>query len=558
MKDPLIGTQLANFRIERLLGQGGMATVYFGTDIKLGRPVALKVLDKRYKNHPAYAKRFVNEARTMAKWRHENIIQIYYADDAQGVQFYAMEYVDGQDLSDVMESLQSRGQSLPAAEVLRIGNAVANALDYAHRHGVIHRDVKPSNILLSKDGRILLGDFGLALELRDGSRGTVFGSPHYISPEQAKRSADAVPQSDLYSLGVILYEIFTGSVPFNDASPENIALQHISNPPPPPRSLNPSLSPAVENVLLKALAKKPRDRHPSGAAMMSALEQALASDAPSMDLPPLPAGMASVPREIPKQSAPTIAKQLPPTMRVDAPRRKRNYGLVFFLLLLAAGAGYLYLNTPAQVYDLLAMLTPAATSQATLTTTPPPSPTLEPASPTPTSAPTQPSTTSTMLPTETAIPFTQTPSPTPTPAVPTVLYPDGYPFSLIYNESSFYLLNRSIVRRSLSAFSFQRLDAGGNPMEDPFQGYVWEKPNNKNLLPKYCVSIIIYGVNIPYLNPPDCEFGIVGVIQPRFDRPQGQIFWTAQEGSDQFRILWLKEEIARCKSADGRCDFFLP
>jgi hypothetical protein len=95
-------------------------------------------------------------------------------------------------------------------------------------------------------------------------------------------------------------------------------------------------------------------------------------------------------------------------------------------------------------------------------------------------------------------------------------------------------------------------------MESAFQGYVWEKPNNKNLLPKYCVSIIVYGLDIPYLNPPDCEFGIVGVVQPRFDRPQGQIFWTELNGSNQFRILWLNKEIARCNAADGRCDFFLP
>lgn len=106
MKDPLIGMQLANFRVDRMLGQGGMASVYFGEDVKLNRPVAIKVLDKRYKNHPAYATRFVNEAKMMAKWRHENIIQIYYADEAQGFPYYVMEYVDGQDLSGIMTMYQ--------------------------------------------------------------------------------------------------------------------------------------------------------------------------------------------------------------------------------------------------------------------------------------------------------------------------------------------------------------------------------------------------------------------------------------------------------------------
>lgn len=562
MKDPLIGTQLANYHIERLLGQGGMATVYFGEDVKLSRPVALKVLDSRYKNHPAYAKRFVNEARMMANWRHENIIQIYYADDAQGVQFFAMEFVDGQDLSDVMESLHKRRQFMPPAEVLRIGNAVASALDYAHRHGVVHRDVKPSNILLSKDGRVLLGDFGLALEVRDGSMGTVFGSAHYISPEQAKRSADAVPQSDLYSLGVILYEIFTGSVPFNDPSPESIALQHISTPPPKPRSLNPKLSPAVENVLLKALAKNPRDRYPSGAALMSALEQALAAQ-PMMDLPPLPAGVPAIqPNAGERHHRSAPAEQLPPTVRVDAPKRKRRFGLVFLLLFMTAGAAYFFINNDRlQMPNLSGMLPREVTSQPSLTSPPPAASTStpEPVPATQTLAPPQPTdSVSSPVFTATVIPATLAASPTATMPMPTVLYPDGYSFSLIYNESSFYLLNRSIVRRSLSAFSFQRLDPDGNPMESAFQGYVWEKPNNKNLLPKYCVSIIVYGLDIPYLNPSDCEFGIVGVVQPRFDRPQGQIFWTELEGSNQFRILWLNKEIARCNAADGRCDFFLP
>ncbi|HNO31216.1 MAG TPA: serine/threonine-protein kinase, partial [Anaerolineales bacterium] len=260
MKDPLLGAQLANFRVDRLLGQGGMASVYYGQDIKLHRPVAIKVLDKRYKNHPAYAARFVNEARMMAKWHHENIIQIYYSDEESGFPYYVMEYVDGQDLSAIISQYQEQGKLMPIAEVLRISRAIASALDYAHQHGVIHRDVKPSNILLSKDGRILLGDFGMALELRDGSQGTVFGSPHYISPEQARRSADAIPQSDLYSLGVILYELLTGAVPFNAEEPSEIALQQISMSPPLPRSINPDLKPAVEAVLQKALQKDSRER----------------------------------------------------------------------------------------------------------------------------------------------------------------------------------------------------------------------------------------------------------------------------------------------------------
>src|SRR5688500_11503551 len=354
MNDPLIGQQLANFRVESVLGHGGMATVYFGTDVKLKRPVAIKVLDRKYRSDPAYAKRFVNEARMMAQWRHENIIQIYYADEEQNISYYVMEYVDGQDLSSIMDLYIQQKELMPIADVLRIGKAVAGALDYAHRQGVIHRDVKPSNVMISKSGRVLLGDFGMALEVRDGSMGSIFGTPHYISPEQAKRSADAVPPSDLYSLGVILFEILVGAVPFNDPSPASIALQHISQPPPLPRSINPLISPAVEAVLLKALEKNPSHRYQSGAKLIDALEDAFKStgSSPKIPLPPLPVGVPTVrrsessieqmalreaPRRDLKVKGGTIHKKispLPATVHAgNQPRKGRRWiGFLFILL----------------------------------------------------------------------------------------------------------------------------------------------------------------------------------------------------------------------------------
>ncbi len=276
--DPLIGSQLANFRLDRLIGRGGMAVVYLGWDVKLERPVAVKVIDARYRDDPSYAERFVREARAVASWRHENIIQIYYADDEDGLYYFVMECVEGQDLGEVLSQYRVEDGLMPHDQVLRIGRAIASALDYAHEQQVIHRDVKPANVIIADDGRVVLTDFGLAMDVQQGSLGEVFGSSRYIAPEQAHHSADAVPQSDLYSLGVILYEMLTGAVPFDDPSPTAVALQHVTLPPPPPREINPDLSDEVEAVLLKMLSKSPDQRYQTGAELIEALDKALCGE----------------------------------------------------------------------------------------------------------------------------------------------------------------------------------------------------------------------------------------------------------------------------------------
>ena len=229
-KDPLIGRQLANYRVDRLIGRGGMAQVYYGWDVKLERPVAIKLIDVRYRDDPAYAERFVREARSVAKWRHENIVQIYYADDQDGLYYFAMEFIEGLSLRELLSQYAIEGELMPHDDVLRIGRAIAGALDYAHQRDVIHRDVKPANVMVAGDGRVILTDFGLAMDVQQGSLGEVFGSSHYVAPEQARRSADAVSQSDLYALGVVLYEVLTGVVPFDDPSPTSVAVQHLTQP----------------------------------------------------------------------------------------------------------------------------------------------------------------------------------------------------------------------------------------------------------------------------------------------------------------------------------------
>lgn len=264
-----------------------MAQVYYGWDVKLQRPVAIKVIDARYRDNPAYAERFVREAQTIAKWRHEHIINIYYADDQDGLYYFAMEYIDGPDLGQLIAAHAAKGELMPLAEALRVGRAVTTALDYAHERGIIHRDVKPSNVMVAEDGRVVLTDFGLALDVQQGSLGEIFGSARYLAPEQARDSAAAVPQSDLYALGIMLYEMLTGVVPFDDPSPTAIAVQHMTALPPPPRDVNPDLNQKTEAVLLKALSKSPRLRFQTGRELIQALEQALSSD-PAVAAKPLP------------------------------------------------------------------------------------------------------------------------------------------------------------------------------------------------------------------------------------------------------------------------------
>lgn len=602
MNDPLIGQQLANFRVDDVLGHGGMATVYIGVDVKLKRPVAIKVLDRKYRSDPAYAQRFVNEARMMAQWRHENIIQIYYADEEQKISYYVMEHVDGQDLSSIMDLYIQQKELMPIADVLRIGRAVAGALDYAHRQGVIHRDVKPSNILISKSGRVLLGDFGMALEIRDGSMGSIFGTPHYISPEQAKRSADAVPQSDLYSLGVILYELLVGAVPFNDPSPASTALQHISQAPPLPRSINPLISPAVEAVLLKALEKNPNQRYSSGAKLIDALEDAIKStgSSPKTPLPPLPVGVPTVRRSeksiaqmaqhasSPKGESPrrdkgnTIHKNispLPATVHAShQPRKRKSWlGGILILLLLGIGAwfavqnGFLFTTVPSTSTVTSAPLSTFTSVPATQTSIPPSAiatDTFEPTigftntstfEPTFTATFTFVPSTETAAPVETSTQVSNTSTPVSIVAVPTIKYPNGFRFSFFWNDTSFHMLNNVGEPRSFAAFSFERLDANGQPT-DTFKGYRWENGKFTYLPMGVCASIKIYGdEDPPYIDPIECKHAYASIVQPRKEQDRAMFFWNPKnDGSTQFRVLFAGEEVGRCEISAGTCEVYIP
>ncbi len=274
--DPLIGKKLGDYSITGVLASGGMAKIYIGHDEKLERDAAIKVLTRAMLDaDPTLSERFTREAKAIAKLDHENIVPIYQYGEEHDVYFLAMKLITGRDLADEINDLQRMGQTMPLPRMFYLLKQVAYALDYAHSHGIIHRDVKPSNVLIDKNDRAYLTDFGLVLRQDvDMTRGTAFGTPRYISPEQALASERAVPQSDTYSLAVIVYEILTGTIMFKGDTAMQVALSHISEPPPLPTAINASIPKSVERELLKALEKEPEKRHPKASDFIKALELA--------------------------------------------------------------------------------------------------------------------------------------------------------------------------------------------------------------------------------------------------------------------------------------------
>jgi serine/threonine protein kinase len=283
--DPFIGHRLGDYKIVDILGRGGMARVYRGYDERLNRYAAVKVIDAALLSggEEEYRLRFLREARAIAALDHPAIVSVYQFGEFEGLYYMAMKFIEGRDLGQILK--EDGGVSLTSGAILRIVRDVAAALDYAHAAGVIHRDVKPSNIMITRDGHAILTDFGLALSVPEGSIGNTFGSAHYIAPEQALSSAQAVPQSDLYSLGVVIYQMFTGRVPFDDPSAMTVALKHLSDPPPPPRTFNPNIPVEVERVILRTLEKEIDKRYESGAQLVYALELALGLGAPTFSEP---------------------------------------------------------------------------------------------------------------------------------------------------------------------------------------------------------------------------------------------------------------------------------
>jgi tetratricopeptide (TPR) repeat protein len=275
--EELTGRQFGPYQIIGPLGEGGMAAVYKAYQPSMDRVIALKVLPRHYANDPEFTGRFQREGRVIASLQHPHILPVFDFGQSDGYTYLAMPFVEGGTLADL---LRTRHLSLP--EIRRIMEQVGDALDYAHAQGLVHRDIKPSNVLLDRRNNCLLADFGLA-RLVEGAgtltqSGAMVGTPAYMSPEQGLgEKVDS--RSDIYSLGVILYQMVAGRPPFQAETPMAIMIKHIHDPLLPPRHHNPAVPEAVQQVILKALAKKPADRYATAGDLVRALNQAIDASA---------------------------------------------------------------------------------------------------------------------------------------------------------------------------------------------------------------------------------------------------------------------------------------
>ncbi|MGH2619594.1 MAG: protein kinase domain-containing protein [Anaerolineales bacterium] len=295
----LTGKQFGPYRIVAPVGEGGMAAVFKAYQPSIDRDVALKVLPRHFANDPQFVARFQREAKILAKLQHPHILPVHDFGEAEGYAYIVMPYVPSGTLAGV---LKGRPLALPRIEL--IVTQVGAALEYAHARGLIHRDIKPSNILIDESGNCLLSDFGLAKILEGAATltatGAIMGTPAYMSPEQGL-GEKLDPRTDIYSLGVVLYEMASGRVPYAAETPMAVIIKHINDPLPLPRKVNPALPEAVERVILKSLAKSPADRYLSAGEFVGGLAAAVGALPLEQVAPPTGAASTRLADSAPRQ-----------------------------------------------------------------------------------------------------------------------------------------------------------------------------------------------------------------------------------------------------------------
>jgi serine/threonine protein kinase len=325
----MIGQRLAGrYELQDLAGTGGMSSVYRAKDAVLERTVAIKILHEHFSDDPEYIERFRREARALAQLNHPNIVTVIDRGEHEGRQFIVFEHVDG----ETLKSLIDREGPLPVDQALSLVHQIARGLAFAHEHGVVHRDVKPHNVLIDEDGVAKVTDFGVArsVDPADGltETGALLGTSEYIAPEQANGQR-VDERSDQYSLGTVLYELLAGEPPFSGDNFMAVAMRHIQEPVPSVREARPDVSPRLDAIVARSMAKRPEDRFPTTEAMMAALEAERSH--------------ASAPGEPAVESVrdeDTESIELPGPVPLRAPGRSR-FPLPLVLILIAAGVAAL-------------------------------------------------------------------------------------------------------------------------------------------------------------------------------------------------------------------------
>ena len=377
------GQMLGSYQIIEQIGEGGMATVYKAYQPSMDRNVAIKVLPGQLADSEEFTKRFQQEARIIAKLEHPHILPVFDYGESEGITYLVMRYLDAGTLGEKMQ----KERPLPLDEIDRLFTQLAEALGYAHSYGIIHRDLKPSNALIDSHGNLFLTDFGIAKMLESASprltqTDAIMGTPAYISPEQAQ-ATKVNQRSDIYSLGIILYEMVTGRVPFVAETPLAVILKHVSDPLPKPSVLKPDIPEAIEKVVLRALEKKPEDRYATVNEFLTAWKRAL--DESRIAPPPInetitsQASPATILTSQPYGTPATNAQQSVSTPKAE-PKSRGWIGwaagcFIVLCLFLVVGGGAYYLYSSGVFASTPPTQTPAPTQTQAPTPTDEPIPT---------------------------------------------------------------------------------------------------------------------------------------------------------------------------------------
>ena len=512
---------IGRYQITKELGQGGMATVFLAYDPQMNRNVAIKMLPPHLLNEANFRSRFEREAQTVASLEHAAIVPVYDFGEHQGQPFLVMRRMTGQTLANYLTD-----HPLPLAKIQPILQRIASALDKAHAHGIIHRDLKPGNILFDDEGQAYLSDFGIAKLTETTNHltatGGLIGTPAYMSPEQALGNVTLDGRSDIYSLGIVLFEMLTGRTPFNAATPIALALQHIQTPLPSLLSLNPNLPAGLEQVIALATAKDRNDRYATAGQLVQAFDQVLAGQ---------------------WAATPTVIEKLPPPIGPIIPTQpKSTFKWAFVLVAVIGLIGLIALARALSVGG-----EPSATPVVIFitATSPPAEATQRPLAITITSTPTSPSPTT--LPSPTA---TNTPSPTVSPTV-------AVAYSPLYTGRDGVIMHLVPAGEFLMGSTNDQLQIAVQLCQNSNSGDVCAFGEFANEMPQHLVYLDAFYigeteitndqyracVNAGYCSPPDSASG-------RY--PPSQYYNVSSYAN--YPVVWVSWYDARdyCTWADGR------